>query len=202
MSAAYITSMQLGTMLPAFVAAYFAASLGGYRGTRMLQDNCLWKPPGTKSLGMHQDGSYADYLSPPEMITCWVALDETFDAFEALKKAGKEKNVLIVSVEPGSPAERAGLRGVQQTGEGAMIIGDTEGVVKIIAERDADGRAGRILGVHLCGPWATEQLGQGYLAVNWEATVDEVAHFIQPHPTLSELFGESVLAMTGRSLHG
>ena len=89
------------------------------------------------------------------------------------------------------------------TGNGrAMIIGDTEGVVKIIAEKGADGRAGRILGVHLCGPWATEQLGQGYLAVNWEATVDEVAHFIQPHPTLSELFGESVLAMTGRSLHG
>jgi dihydrolipoamide dehydrogenase len=89
------------------------------------------------------------------------------------------------------------------TGNGrAMIIGDTEGVVKIVAEKDADGRAGRILGVHLCGPWATEQLGQGYLAVNWEATVDEVAHFIQPHPTLSELFGESVLAMTGRSLHG
>ena len=55
-----------------------AAKLGGYRGTRMLQDNCLWKPPGTKSLGMHQDGSYAGYLSPPEMITCWLALDETF----------------------------------------------------------------------------------------------------------------------------
>ncbi len=89
------------------------------------------------------------------------------------------------------------------TGNGrAMIVGDTEGLVKIIAEKDANGKAGRILGVHLCGPWATEQLGQGYLAVNWEATVDEVAHFIQPHPTLSELFGESVLAMTGRSLHG
>ena len=52
-----------------------------------------------------------------------------------------------------------------------------------------DGRAGRILGVHMVGPWVTEQLGQGYLAVNWEATVDEVAHFIQPHPTMSELFG-------------
>ena len=43
---------------------------------------------------------------------------------------------------------------------------------------------------------------EGYLAVNWGATVDEVAQFIQPHPTLSELFGESVLALTGRSLHG
>jgi ectoine hydroxylase-related dioxygenase (phytanoyl-CoA dioxygenase family) len=54
-----------------------AAELMGYRGTRMLQDNCLWKPPGARSLGMHQDGSYAGYLVPPEMITCWVALDDT-----------------------------------------------------------------------------------------------------------------------------
>lgn len=84
----------------------------------------------------------------------------------------------------------------------AQIVGDTEGLVKVIAERGPDGRAGRIVGVHLAGPWVTEQLGQGYLAVNWEATVDEVAAFIQPHPTLSELFGESVLALTGRGLHG
>jgi dihydrolipoamide dehydrogenase len=83
----------------------------------------------------------------------------------------------------------------------AKIIGETEGLVKIIAEKGADGRPGRILGVHMVGPWVTEQLGQGYLAVNWEATVDEVAQFIQPHPTLSELFGESVLALTGRRLH-
>jgi dihydrolipoamide dehydrogenase len=83
----------------------------------------------------------------------------------------------------------------------ARIIGETEGLVKVVAERGADGRAGRILGVHMVGPWVTEQLGQGYLAVNWEATVDEVAHFIQPHPTLSEGFGEAVLALTGRGLH-
>ena len=42
---------------------------------------------------------------------------------------------------------------------------------------------------------------QGYLAVNWEATVDEIAALIQPHPTMSELFGETVLSLTGRSLH-
>jgi ectoine hydroxylase-related dioxygenase (phytanoyl-CoA dioxygenase family) len=54
-----------------------AAQLMGYRGVRILQDNCLWKPPGTKAIGMHQDGSYADYLVPPEMVTCWIALDDT-----------------------------------------------------------------------------------------------------------------------------
>jgi len=84
----------------------------------------------------------------------------------------------------------------------AMIVGETEGLVKVIAERQANGKAGRILGVHMVGPWVTEQLGQGYLAVNWEATVDEVAQFIQPHPTLSELFGETVMALTDRGLHG
>ena len=84
----------------------------------------------------------------------------------------------------------------------AQILGELDGLVKIIAEKRADGSAGTILGVHMVGPWVTEQLGAGYLSVNWEATVDEVAHFIQPHPSLSELFGESVLAMTGRSLHG
>jgi dihydrolipoamide dehydrogenase len=83
----------------------------------------------------------------------------------------------------------------------ARIIGETEGLVKIIAAKGADGRAGQILGVHMIGPWVTEQLGQGYMAVNWEATVDEIAQFLQPHPTLSEGFGETALALTGRGLH-
>ncbi len=83
----------------------------------------------------------------------------------------------------------------------AMIVGETDGLVKVIAERGDDGTGGRILGVHMVGPWVTEQLGQGYLAVNWEATVPEVAEFIQPHPTMSELFGETVLSLTGRTLH-
>ena len=83
----------------------------------------------------------------------------------------------------------------------ATIVGETEGLVKVIAEKLPDGSAGRILGVHMVGPWVTEQLGQGYLAVNWEATAEEVAHFVQPHPSLSEVFGETVLALAGRGLH-
>ena len=83
----------------------------------------------------------------------------------------------------------------------ARIIGETEGLVKVIAEKRPDGTTGKILGVHMAGPWVTEQLGAGYLAVNWEATPEEVAQFIQPHPSLSETFGETVLALTGRGLH-
>lgn len=84
----------------------------------------------------------------------------------------------------------------------AMIIGDTEGLVKVIAEKAADGRAGRLLGVHLAGPWVTEQLAEGYVALNWEATPDDLGPLVHPHPTLSETFGETVLALTGRGLHG
>jgi len=84
----------------------------------------------------------------------------------------------------------------------AQILGETEGLVKIIAKQRPDGTAGQVLGVHMVGPWVTEQLSGGYLAVNWEASVDEVAEFIQPHPSLSELFGETVLSLTGRNFNG
>ncbi len=129
-----------------------------------------------------------DYQNVPWCIYChpevaFVGLSE-----EAAKEAGYD---VVVSKH-------------RYIGNGrAMIVGETDGMVKIIAEKDPNtGQGGRVLGVHMAGPWVTEQLGQGYLAVNWEATVDEIAQFIQPHPTMSELFGESVLAMTGRSLHG
>ena len=83
----------------------------------------------------------------------------------------------------------------------AQILGELDGLVKVIAKKNADGSAGQMLGVHMVGPWVTEQLSGGYLAVNWEATVDEIAEFIQPHPSLTELFGETVLSLTGRSLN-
>ena len=84
----------------------------------------------------------------------------------------------------------------------AQILGELDGLVKVIAKKNADGSAGQILGVHMVGPWVTEQLSGGYLAVNWEATAAEVAEFIQPHPSLSELFGETVLSLTGRTFNG
>src|ERR1035441_7556028 len=51
----------------------------------------------------------------------------------------------------------------------ARILGETDGLVKVICEKTPDGGAGRLLGVHMAGPWVTEQLGQAYLSVNWEA---------------------------------
>lgn len=78
----------------------------------------------------------------------------------------------------------------------AMILGETDGLVKLVADAD-----GLLLGAHFVGPWATELLGEGYLSVNWEANVDDIAALVHPHPTLSEVFGEAALALAGRPLH-
>ncbi len=53
------------------------ARLMGWTGARLNQDNVIWKPPGAKPLGFHQDASYEQWVVPPEMVTCWIALDDT-----------------------------------------------------------------------------------------------------------------------------
>jgi hypothetical protein len=53
------------------------ATLGGWDGTRLSQDNVLWKPSGAKALGYHQDSSYELWADPPDWVSCWVALDDT-----------------------------------------------------------------------------------------------------------------------------
>lgn len=79
----------------------------------------------------------------------------------------------------------------------AMILGETDGLVKVVAAR-----GGPILGFHLVGPWASELLHEGYLAVNWEALPNDMARLIHAHPSLSEAIGETMITFSGRSLHG
>jgi dihydrolipoamide dehydrogenase len=128
---------------------------------------------------MYDRVPWAIYCDPE---VAWAGLDE-----ESARAAGYD---VVVAKHPFKFNSRA------------QILGSTDGLCKVIAEKGPDGRPGRILGVHMVGPWVTEQLSGGYLAVNWEATVDEVAEFIQPHPSLTELFGETVLTLTGRNFNG
>jgi len=53
------------------------ATLAGWTGARIGQDNILWKPPGAKALGFHQDDSYCKWVIPMGFTTCWMALDDT-----------------------------------------------------------------------------------------------------------------------------
>ncbi len=53
------------------------AALGGWPGTRVMSDNVLWKPPGAKPLGYHQDSAYLDWYRPSDLLSLWIALDDT-----------------------------------------------------------------------------------------------------------------------------
>lgn len=53
------------------------AQLAGWPGARLWQDNVIWKPPGARPLGFHQDDSYCRWVVPSHTVTCWMALDAT-----------------------------------------------------------------------------------------------------------------------------
>ena len=55
------------------------------RGKKLIQDNVLWKPPGGKTLGYHQDAAYDDWIVPQTMMTCWMSLDVTSKATGTLE---------------------------------------------------------------------------------------------------------------------
>lgn len=49
----------------------------GWPGVRIMIDNVIWKPPGAKSLGYHQDNAYLQWFTPAEVVSLWLALDDT-----------------------------------------------------------------------------------------------------------------------------
>jgi dihydrolipoamide dehydrogenase len=79
----------------------------------------------------------------------------------------------------------------------AAALAETEGQVKIIA----DARTGEILGAHLVGPDVTELIGEFSLARYLEATPEELARAVHPHPTLSEVIAEAALGVEGQAIH-
>ncbi|MFK4752049.1 MULTISPECIES: phytanoyl-CoA dioxygenase family protein [Oceanospirillaceae] len=53
------------------------AQLGGWSGSRLMIDNLLWKPVEGRSIGFHQDSMYSLWIDKPELVSCWLALDDT-----------------------------------------------------------------------------------------------------------------------------
>ncbi len=79
----------------------------------------------------------------------------------------------------------------------AAIYGETEGLVKIIAED----RTGRVLGVHIVGPGAPELIAEAALAMQLEAGVQEIAETVHAHPTISEAVMEAAEGALGLATH-
>ena len=59
------------------VIGKICSELMNWNGAKLVQDNVLWKPPGGKTLGYHQDAAYDDWIIPQTMVTCWMSLDST-----------------------------------------------------------------------------------------------------------------------------
>ena len=79
----------------------------------------------------------------------------------------------------------------------ARALGDTAGFVKIVADAATD----RILGMHAIGPWASELIAEGVMAMEFGASSEDVARIVHAHPTLSEATKEAALAVDKRTLN-
>src|SRR6267378_40403 len=79
----------------------------------------------------------------------------------------------------------------------ALTLGQSEGFVKVIA----DAPSGRILGVHIIGPRATDLIAEATLAIQNGLTLEQLDLTIHAHPTLPEALMEAALAAQGRAIH-
>ncbi len=79
----------------------------------------------------------------------------------------------------------------------AKMAGETEGFVKIVADRKYD----EVLGVHMIGPRSTELVAEAVLALRLECTVEELIRTIHAHPTFSEAVAEAAHAAHGAAIH-
>ena len=79
----------------------------------------------------------------------------------------------------------------------AKMAGETEGFVKIVADKKYD----EVLGVHLIGPRSTELVAEAVLALRLECTVEELVKTIHAHPTFSEAVAEAAHATHGAAIH-
>ena len=79
----------------------------------------------------------------------------------------------------------------------AKMAGETDGFVKIVAEKKYD----ELLGVHMIGPRSTELVAEATVALRLESTVEELIRTIHAHPTFAEAIGEAAHAAHGAAIH-
>jgi dihydrolipoamide dehydrogenase len=79
----------------------------------------------------------------------------------------------------------------------AKGLGQLDGMVKILADKDTD----RILGVHMVGPRVSELIAEAAVAMEFSASAEDLARTCHAHPTLSEVVREAALAVDKRAIH-
>lgn len=112
-----------------------------------------------------------------------------------------EPEIASIGLTEAQAKEKFGAEGVSiyeynLAGNGKSNILGTAGVIKLIRQVN-----GPVVGFHMIGSRAGEQIGEAQLIVNWEAYPEDVAPLVHAHPTMNEAIGEAHLALAGKPLH-
>ena len=126
--------------------------------------------------------SLMDYKVVPN---CVFSMPEVASVGLTEEEAQKENNNIKVSKFP-----------FMANGK-ALGMGETEGMVKIIADADTS----ELLGVHILGAHASDLIAEGTLALSMEATAEEIVNTIHAHPTLAEAIAEAAEGIAGKPIH-
>ncbi len=79
----------------------------------------------------------------------------------------------------------------------ALGMGESDGLVKVVADAKSD----RVLGVHILGPRASDMIAEAVVAMEFQASAEDIARTIHAHPTLPEALKEAALAVDKRAIH-
>jgi dihydrolipoamide dehydrogenase len=123
-----------------------------------------------------------EYGAIPSVVYSWPEVAAVGKTEEELKAAGVEYRV---GKFPFTATPRA------------RTNGDTDGFVKVLADRASD----RVLGIHIIGPDAGTLIAEAALALEFGASAEDIARICHAHPTLSEALKEAALAVDGRAIH-
>lgn len=130
-------------------------------------------------VGQH---GHVDPLRVPSVVYTWPEIASVGETEEALRERGVEYRV-------GKFPFTANAR--------AKITGDTQGLVKILADAATD----RVLGVHILGPLAGDLIAEAVIALEFGASAEDIARTCHAHPAMGEALMEAALAVDGRALH-
>ncbi len=79
----------------------------------------------------------------------------------------------------------------------ARCLDETDGMVKIIADRQTD----RVLGVHILGPRASDMIAEAVNVIEFAGSAEDIARICHAHPPLAEAMREAAFAVDGRAIH-
>ncbi|RYH29313.1 dihydrolipoyl dehydrogenase, partial [archaeon] len=125
---------------------------------------------------------HVNYDCIPGVVYTFPELATVGQTEEQLKKAG-------VTYSKGTFPFQANSR--------ARCTGDSEGMVKILTDKETD----KILGMHIIGPNAGEMIAEGVLAMEYGAAAEDIGRTCHAHPTLSEALKEACMAAYDKPIH-